>query len=93
MFKLRVPKLTAKPVRSLEPILFVAVLFGLFFPIGSKMGSVNMPVSYTHLDVYKRQEQVQGGGCAVYKKTGGSVCIADDAFGQSRHAVCKQRGG
>ena len=42
MRKLRPPKLTAKPVRSLEPILFLAVFLGLFCLIGSKMGAVNM---------------------------------------------------
>ncbi len=42
MLKLRIPKLKAKPVRTLEPVLFMAVLVGLFFPIGSKMGVVNM---------------------------------------------------
>lgn len=42
MRKLRPLKLTAKPVRSLEPVLFLAVFLGLFCLIGSKMGAVNM---------------------------------------------------
>ena len=50
-----------------EVFIFLAVFFLFFFFIGWKMGMTNMlntmmntayePVSYTHLDVYKRQDQ------------------------------------
>ncbi len=42
MPRLRPPKRTAKPVRSLEPLIFLAVFLGLFCLIGSRMGAVNM---------------------------------------------------
>ena len=42
MPRLRPPKLAAKPVRSLEPAIFLAVFLGIFCLIGSRMGAVNM---------------------------------------------------
>ena len=42
MPRLRPPKLAAKPVRSLEPVIFLAVFLGIFCLIGSRMGAVNM---------------------------------------------------
>lgn len=42
MIKMRPPKLAAKSVRSLEPVLFLVGLIGFFWLIGRKMGTVNM---------------------------------------------------
>lgn len=42
MRKLRPSRLTAKPIRSAEPIIFLVIFLGIFCAIGSKMGAVNM---------------------------------------------------